>query len=345
MKIEGFWIDSNSSKKHEATLEIKQESFIIHLSNNVIENKVSKLKIEDRLGDTLRTIILPDESIFLTQHNEQIDELFPKKSILFYIESNFKIIPVFLVLIFCSIYIFYQYILPTTVKVISNNFPQKFTELISKKSFDYLDNNVLYASKISQIKQEEIRKVFNKITLKLENKTNYQLYFRDFKIDNKSIANALALPNGDIIITDELIKLSNNNEEINSILLHELGHIEYKHGLQNIINSTIISFIIVYIAGDINFLGDLGITFGTFLLQNSYSRDFEIEADVFAFESMIDARIDPIHFSNILERITPSESNNFEEMYQYLSTHPLTKDRIDLAHKYHNCFLQNIECN
>ena len=41
--------------------------------------------------------------------------------------------------------------------------------------------------------------------------------------------NALALPDGSVVFSDELIELAENDEELIAIAYHELGHLEHRH--------------------------------------------------------------------------------------------------------------------
>ena len=58
------------------------------------------------------------------------------------------------------------------------------------------------------------------------------------------------MPSGEIIITDKLIEMADNQQEIDSILLHEIGHVVHRHGLQQIIHGSLITIAITMIAGD-----------------------------------------------------------------------------------------------
>lgn len=46
-------------------------------------------------------------------------------------------------------------------------------------------------------------------------------------------ANAFALPDGTLVVTDELVELAgDNDDEVLAVLAHELGHIHERHGLR-----------------------------------------------------------------------------------------------------------------
>ena len=54
------------------------------------------------------------------------------------------------------------------------------------------------------------------------------------------IPNALAFPSGDIVLTDKFVQLSKNQDEIDSVLLHEMGHVVHRHGLEMLIEKELL---------------------------------------------------------------------------------------------------------
>jgi len=68
----------------------------------------------------------------------------------------------------------------------------------------------------------------------------------------------------------------------------------------------------------------------TLLLQAKFSRDFEREADDFAFGYMARRGIPPEMFAAILQRIEEKRPRG-TDVPDYLSTHPATRERIERA--------------
>ncbi len=103
---------------------------------------------------------------------------------------------------------------------------------------------------------------------------------------------------------------------------------------------------------------------GSLILGSHYSRQYETEADQYAFSHMLMAGIDPQAFALIMERMrtsmnrhreveVPDESsvdsapeenqNQDDRVLDYLSTHPSTDDRIKEAQRYSECFRQGLK--
>ncbi len=63
-------------------------------------------------------------------------------------------------------------------------------------------------------------------------------------------ANALAIPNNTIIVTDELVKFAKDDYELIGVLAHEQGHLVQRHSLQQSLSGLGISIILLMITGD-----------------------------------------------------------------------------------------------
>lgn len=141
-------------------------------------------------------------------------------------------------------------------------------------------------------------------------------------------ANALAIPNNTIILTDELVKLVEDDREIVGVLAHEQGHLAERHGLQQALSSLGFSAIIIMITGDVS---DLMTSVPVAVIGSSYSRDFESEADQYALKTMHRNEIPIQYFAQFLERLAKNNGEKIDEepsILEFLSSHPATKDRI-----------------
>lgn len=85
-------------------------------------------------------------------------------------------------------------------------------------------------------------------------------------------------------------------------------------------------------------------------MSNHYSRQYETEADEFAFNKMLEIGIDPQAFVDILSRMEDysTPATNTEEVEEgklsdFLSSHPNTQLRIKMAQRYSKCFKQGLK--
>ena len=105
---------------------------------------------------------------------------------------------------------------------------------------------------------------------------HYELQFRSAPAMGP---NAIALPSGTILLTDELVALSDRDEEVLAVLAHEVTHVERRHGVRSVLQNSGAAFLIGLVLGDLTSATSLGASLPAVFAQTGYSRDFEREAD------------------------------------------------------------------
>lgn len=351
--IEGILYKVRSSKSEKVILLISGNLFYIKTEDTILsKGDITTLVVSSRLGNIERKITLKDGSVFATKDNEAVDKLLlettKKRSILHRLETNSFLIvaSIFFVVLFS--FAFLKWGVPSISKKIAHALPNEVNSVISENTLELFDNYIFKPSKLSSSRKDEIETTFKQHLLPLiqkEEGMSYKVHFRLFQEGEESIANAFALPNGDIILTDKFVQLSHNQNEISSVILHEMGHVKERHGLQRLIQSSFIAVTIMFVSGDSTTLVDMGIGLGTLFLTSNYSRDHELEADLFAFKKMLVAKIDPDNFVNIMSRLsnsTPTKNNKEKNIIDYISSHPDTKYRLEIAMQYSQCFKEGL---
>lgn len=360
MIIQGKWHNQGSAAQLTAVLHIEDDDYLLEIEDGrTYSGELQVLQVSDRLGNVERKITFEDGSIFASQNNDAIDGLFKEHNkangFIHTIESHIGLVAIALLLTVTFAFSFFKWGVPWASTKIAHALPQKTNELIAGQTLKFLDKYIFEETKLDTEKIEQIRKHFRFTLIPLDEKNNsinYKLHFREWNDGEKGIANALALPSGDIILTDEFVKLSENQDEIDAVLLHEMGHVVRRHTLEMVIETAFVTTAVMMVTGDNNGLADMGTGLGSLLVSTNYSRNHETEADLYAFQHMLEAKIDPMAFSSIMQRITSSmedenESNKTEDNIKsdkeggwldYLSSHPSTTERIEQAELYSKCF-------
>jgi Zn-dependent protease with chaperone function len=153
-------------------------------------------------------------------------------------------------------------------------------------------------------------------------------------------ANALALPDGTIVVTDWLVRLvlTKNNqldeggkEQLSAVLAHEVGHIEHRHAARAMTGSSLMAALSAALFGDFSAVA-AGVP--AVLTQMQYSREMELDADDYAVAQLQRQGRSPVAFIQALqalERQNPDESSTprwLKTTMSYMSTHPDTAERI-----------------
>jgi len=218
--------------------------------------------------------------------------------------------------------------------------PLAWEQAIGAGVMSTLDHTAMDETQLSEARQADIRAAFDNLLAKQPPPDfDFRLHFRS---SNLLGANALALPGGHVIVTDDLVELADNMDEIAGVLAHELGHVHHRHGMRNLARASSFSFVLLLTLADAtSLINDLAAS-GVFFMQMSYSRTFEYEADRHSVTLMHAAGRNPLALAHMLERLEahhrpkrkPSQNpsadgqNPSDTLPRWLSTHPPTPERI-----------------
>jgi len=347
MKLQGEWHPARTSQRYPAELRII--STVYHLTVTdmpLITGACEQLHISQRVGNIPRRFIFPDHSVFITTDNAAVDTWLSNTEhsnrTLYVLESRWRWVLGSLVLTAALVFSGVQWGLPWLSQQIAETLPDKVNSALASGSLQLLDASLLEPSDLPIKQQQAIREHFQRLPLPDTN-FRYTLHFRHWpdtsqeSEQNNGVANALALPSGDIVVTDRLVLLAANQQELDAVLLHEIGHVEYRHGLRQTLQSLgLVGIVTLVMGNETTLLPDIAPAMTVFLLENHYSQDFEREADRFALQRMQTLGISPRHFAQMMRRIGNAAGETGERqpsISNYFSTHPPTAERIQQAQK------------
>ncbi|OCP16861.1 MULTISPECIES: M48 family metallopeptidase [unclassified Ensifer] len=280
-----------------------------------------------RVGAIPRRAEFPDGSLFETTDNDAIDRFLKGKgkTSLVHEWERFhpRLIAVVLATVLCGMAI-YRYAVPALVEVAVLVTPPIVPKIMSASTLETMDRTLLDTSALAAERQQKIRDGFNAIArLSDRGEGGYTLNFRK---GGTIGPNAFALPDGTLIVTDELVELAGDDTEmIVGVLAHEIGHVELEHSLRQIYRAAGVAGLIMMIGGDIGSGAEDILVQGAGLLSLSYSRAAEAAADRHSVELMLKARRDPTaiaRFFDLLEKELGDSSDT-----SILATHPGTPER------------------
>lgn len=156
-------------------------------------------------------------------------------------------------------------------------------------------------------------------------------------IDSDQV-NAFAIPGGPIYFFRGLIELAANDDEIASVLGHEAAHIVRQHSAKQISDAQakgLIASILTQGKSDVvQTLANIGLAVD----QLRYSRDDETESDVHGFRYLVQAGYDPDAMASFFRKMARKGGRGGPE---WLSSHPLTRRRIERAEQMATRFKQD----
>ncbi|HXI23952.1 MAG TPA: M48 family metallopeptidase [Pyrinomonadaceae bacterium] len=160
------------------------------------------------------------------------------------------------------------------------------------------------------------------------------LTYRFHVIQSREI-NGFSLPGGHVYVTTALLKLANDNE-LASVLSHEVGHVVARHSLKTLKKSKEYNEIansigdVTGVAGSI--ARDLGVALGNIVgagMLTIHSREEEREADFLGVRAMPSAGFDPQGMITMFEKLQRIEEQNPDLLGSLFSDHPDAQERID----------------
>ena len=146
--------------------------------------------------------------------------------------------------------------------------------------------------------------------------------------------NGFSLPGGHVYITSALLKMA-NDDELGSVLAHEVGHIVARHSLKTLKQKREYDEIanslgeLTGVAGDL--ARDLGVTLGQIVAQGFltiHTRDEEREADFLGVRGMARAGFDPQGMVTMFQKLQRMEEQNPDLLGSLFSDHPDAQERI-----------------
>jgi len=290
IEVQGKLFDGNSSAQTAAVLRLNDHGqlTLISVGNEQMLNG-SAIKISSRLGNSARYIELGSLGRFETSDNDAVDTiaetLLPndKSNLLHKLESNLGLILVAVVITSLVVAATVRWGVPAAADRIVDALPDKTADVIEQKILVQLEKRWFKPSNLSIARQDELNALFEQVLERLDaSNKGYVFKLRDAE---KTVgANALAFPSGTIVMTDQLVELAKNDVQLAGILAHEVGHLEGKHSLRQLVRASILTFVVAFIAGDVSGASSTLIAAPVAILQLSYSREFETDADSYALD-------------------------------------------------------------
>ncbi len=196
----------------------------------------------------------------------------------------------------------YLYGLPGLAKLIAHSLPPSVERTLGKESLSIMDKAFMAPSQLPEAKKQALVQRFKVLAARQADAPTYQILFRKSKIG----PNAFALPSGQIILTDEIIKLVGDDDDaVMGILAHELGHLQQRHMTRRIIQSSIIAAVSFTLFGDVS---AVVANIPTLLGDLKYARDAETEADDYAIDLFRTNGIELEALARVFEKLGQHEA-------------------------------------
>jgi predicted Zn-dependent protease len=148
--------------------------------------------------------------------------------------------------------------------------------------------------------------------------------------------NAFALPGGRVGVFTGMLEVAANEDQLATVLGHEIGHVNARHGAERIVTEHFIA-LALRLAATLLALGDaqippdllvaLGATAADLGIVRPFSRTQELEADALGLEYMAQTGYEPTEAIAFWRRMQELAGNGGPPYF--LATHPSNAQRIE----------------
>ncbi|MBX3607130.1 MAG: M48 family metallopeptidase [Piscinibacter sp.] len=204
--------------------------------------------------------------------------------------------------------------------------PLEVDRQIGAAALEQLDEELLKPSRIDALQQRRTRDAFAQ-ALAAQPPGTLPAVRVEFRSSNLG-PNAFALPDGTLVLTDELFILADGDADmITGVLAHELGHVRYRHGMRMLLQASAVGVLASIVVGDFNsLLAAAPVVLG----QAGYSRDAEREADAESARLLRDAGLSPAVMAAFFEKMARREggATPLAPLGIAIGSHPADAERI-----------------
>lgn len=294
------------------------------------EVPLRRVRISHRLGNVVRRFELPDGAHFEADDNDAVDAMLAgiRHGTVWIdrLERSYRWVLAALLLAAGAVVLFLEYGIPALAQTLAAETPANVMHLISRETMRTLESFALKPSRLSRNDRAKASALFAKIaSAGPRGAGGYRLEFRSAPALGP---NAFALPDGTIVMTDQLWPEVHADGEIEGVFAHEMSHIDRRHGMQSLYQAAIVPAAIALVTGDASQLTQIGTILPGILVQSAYSRRFEQQADDDAAHTLLRAGVDPAGLAHLLERIEGKVCGKKGCGPSWLGNHPLTSERV-----------------
>lgn len=337
-QVAAAYFDGQTSFPVAVKLGVEGGNLVLRSADSEFRWPLDEVRISERLGNTPRLIAFAGGGhCEVTDHagfDALLNAMGGRRGWLDVMQHSMGWALAALVLMVLVFAAGYRYLLPWAAGILAERVPESVLRQISSPTLALLSRTTLKPSKLSAARQQEIAQSFAGFVAAAGNTPPYRILFRRSAAMG---ANAFALPDGRIVLLDGLVDLAPDDSEIDAVLAHELGHVQYRHGVRLLLQSSVVGLVLAWYVGDVS---SLLAGAPTLLLQAKYSRDMEQEADNYAEQLLQRDHLSGCLLADMLGRLEAShrrkqdaghgahQDGKMQEAADFLASHPATQERI-----------------
>ncbi len=318
------YFDGRSTRIRAVSLSISGEDLLVTGDGIDLRIPFSQVKVDERLGRASRRLRFADGTFCEIRDLAALDALLSSAG---HRDSRIDRLQRHLqsVLIACAVcvslaFVGYKFVLPWAAARGARHLPPAVGKALSVQTLRALDGKLLLPSGIDSERRQALAAEFRALRLPEGGTPRSPLLFRG---SPQLGPNAFTLPDGTIVILDDLVKKIGDDRQIMAVAAHELGHAYGHHGLQLLLQSTAVGAFWTLYVGDIS---QLLAAAPAAVVQARYSQDLERQADDYGATLLLNNGMSPALLADALQKLLDTQHGSGRE--GYLSSHPPTDERM-----------------
>jgi Zn-dependent protease with chaperone function len=331
LPVAGHYFQPGLANFNAASLETSDDGEILIVRDGagtvLAQAPRRQVQATSRLGNVRRRLDFPKAGRFETDDNDGADILLRQNGgFLHRLEQSWRMVLASVMAAGAAAAWFAFYGVPIAAGWLASHTPPGVSAYLTSQTLETLDGRLLHPTKLKPAEQRHFGALFAQMAShETRGQGGYRLLLRNAPLIGP---NAFALPDGTIVLTDQLAALVMKDDEIRGVFGHEIAHVNRGHVLQRIYQAAMVPAAVAFVTGDATQVGHIATVTPGVLLQSVYSRGFEQQADDDSAKVMRGMSSDPAALGDLLLRLDRKlcgAENGCEP--GWLSSHPLSADR------------------
>jgi len=330
--FEGILYDGRSAVGRRIVVEIEGAKLAIvdDVSRAVVAQ--SDVRVDAPLPGVSRRLMLPGGAAIESEDRAAVEALWPTRDTLsrsaLWLESRWSAAIGAVLLTALLVWVIVVDVLPLAAEPVARSISPRIEQAIGAQALKSIDATFAKPSQLPAARRQAIEQKFAAFVEDEPGLGEVDLQFRRL-----GGPNAFALPGGTIVVTDEMVNFVEDDDELLAVLAHELGHFRNQHAMRLVLQKSGIAVLIAAIAGDAAGMTFLAAAIPAAVLNSSYSREFELEADRYAYGHLSRHGRSPKTLARLFRRFAQEShtADTNDPLARYLGSHPGLDERIRLA--------------
>ena len=322
--LQAQYVDGRSTRVRSVNLSVNGQDLLITGDDLVRTVPLASVTFDEQLGNAPRRVRFADGALCEVRDLDGLRALMTAAGLRDGLvdRTQRRLHWVLLSVVGCVVLVAaaYRWGLPWVAAVVAERLPPAISTALSSQTMKALDGGLLLPSKLGAGRQVALRAQFQALRLPDGGRIRWTLLFRWSPALG---ANAFTLPDGTIVLLDDLVTQLKDDHQILAVLSHEAGHAQGRHGMQLLLRSSAVGAFLAFYLGDFS---QLLAAAPAALVQAKYSQSLEWQADEYGAAVMNANGMSPALLADALQQL--SKSHPETSGVAYLTSHPPTAERM-----------------